>query len=155
MKEIQLQLDLAFGCIASDGEVAKVELDCLKSICIQRGYSSADFHAAMDRTRQKFDQDITGLCDSLVSNLLTMRDDLEKQLDVLEILIELIVSDGAVEQGELSFIRFVIASGQWDASALRRAKPEWRKYIQDGFDTNLELRTKVLAKMTEGIQSEN
>lgn len=155
MKDFQLQLDLAFGCIASDGEVAAVELDCLKSICIQRGVAAEDYHASLQKTQQKFQQDMTSLYDAVVSELGEMRNDFDRQLDIMEILIELVVSDGVVDQGELSFLRFVILAGRWDANALRQAKPEWAQYIQDGFDTPLELRSKVMAKMNEGIQAHN
>lgn len=153
MKDFQLQLDLAFGCIASDGEVAAVELDCLKSICIQRGVAAEDYHASLLKTQQKFQKDMTSLYDAVVSELGEMRNDFDRQLDIMEILIELVVSDGVVDQGELSFLRFVILAGRWDANALRQAKPEWAQYIQDGFDTPLELRSKVMAKMNEGIQA--
>lgn len=154
MKDLQLQLDLAFGCIASDGEVAAVELDCLKSICIQRGVAAEDYHASLQKTQQKFQQDMTSLYDAVVSELGEMRNDFDRQLDIMGILIELVVSDGVVDQGELSFLRFVILAGRWDANALRQAKPEWAQYIQDGFDTPLELRSKVMGKMTEGIQAQ-
>lgn len=154
MKDFQLQLDLAFGCIASDGEVAAVELDCLKSICIQRGVTSEDYHASLQKTQQKFQQDMTSLYDAVVSELGEMQSDFDRQLDIMEILIELVVSDGVVDQGELSFLRFVILAGRWDANALRQAKPEWAQYIQDGFDTPLELRSKVMAKMSQGIQAQ-
>lgn len=155
MKDFQLQLDLAFGCIASDGEVAAVELDCLKSICIQRGVTAEDYHTSLQKTQQKFQQDMTSLYDAVVSELGELQSDFNRQLDIMEILIELVVSDGVVDQGELSFLRFVISAGRWDANALRKAKPEWAQYIQDGFDTPLELRSKVMAKINEGIQAHN
>ena len=155
MKDLQLKLDLAYGCIASDGEVKDVELDCLKSICIQRGVTAEDYRASLQRTKQKFEQDMTSLYDAVVSELGEMRNDFDRQLDIIEILIELLVSDGKVDQGELSFLRFVILAGRWDVNALRQAKPGWSQYIQDGFDTPLELRSKVMAKMKEGIQAQN
>ena len=78
MKDFQLQLDLAFGCIASDGEVAAVELDCLKSICIQRGVAAEDYHASLQKTQQKFQQDMTSLYDAVVSELGEMRNDFDR-----------------------------------------------------------------------------
>lgn len=153
MQEFQIALDLAYGCMASDGDVSTVELDCLKSLCIQRGFSSESYQTALQKTQQRFKQDLIGLYDSLVPDLVAMSANLDQQLEVLEILIELVVSDGVVEQGELSFIRYVLAMGKWDADALREAKPEWGKYIQEGFETNLELRRNVLAKMAQGIET--
>lgn len=151
MKEFQLQMDLAFGCIASDGEIAQVELDCLKSICIQRGYSAQEYHEAVKRTQSRFTQDLTVLYDSLIPELIDMSEDFEGQLDVLEMLIELVVSDGTVEQSELEFIRFVFQLGQWNADTIKKAKPNWSPFIQGGFETALELRDKVLKRMTEGV----
>jgi uncharacterized tellurite resistance protein B-like protein len=152
MKEFQLQMDLSFGCIASDGEIAPVELDCLKSICIQRGYSAQDYQSALERTQIRFTQDLTVLYDSLIPELIEMSEDIEKQLDVLEMLIELVVSDGNVEQSELEFIRFVFQLGQWNADSIKKAKPDWSSFLQGGFETALELRNKVLRRMTEGVE---
>lgn len=153
MQEFQIALDLAYGCMASDGDVSDVELDCLKSLCIQRGFSTDSYQEALLKTQQRFKQDLIGLYDSLVPELVAMSANLDQQLEVLGILIELVVSDGVVEQGELSFIRYVLAMGKWNADALREARPEWSKYIQEGFETNLELRRNVLAKMAEGVES--
>lgn len=152
MKEFQLQMDLAFGCIASDGEIAQVELDCLKSICVQRGYSAQEYHDAVEHTQSRFTQDLTVLYDSLIPDLIDMSEDFERQLDVLEMLIELVVSDGMVEQSELEFIRFVLQLGQWNADTIKKAKPNWSPFIQGGFETALELREKVLSRMTQGLE---
>ena len=113
---------LGFWCIASDGEIAQVELDCLKSICIQRGYSAQDYNDAVARTQSRFLKDLTILYDSLIPELIELSDDFKKQLDVLEMLIELVVSDGTVEQSELEFIRFVFQLGQWDTDSIKRAE---------------------------------
>lgn len=153
MKEFQLQLDLAYGCIASDSDVAQVELDCLKSICIQRGYSSQDYHAALEHTRSRFARDLAVLYDSLIPELIELSGDLEKQLDVIEILIELVVSDGTVEQSELEFIRFVFQLGQWNADSIKKAQPNWSPYLQGGFETAMELREKVVNRMAHGVKS--
>ena len=152
MTEFQLQMDLAFGCIASDGEIAQVELDCLKSMFIQRGYSAQDYHDAVARTQSRFSKDLTILYDSLIPELIELSKDFEKQLDVLEMLIELVVSDGTVEQSELEFIRFVFELGQWNTDPIKRAKPDWSPFIQGGFETALELRDKVLKRMSEGVE---
>jgi uncharacterized tellurite resistance protein B-like protein len=152
MKEFQLLMDLAFGCIASDGDVAQVELDCLKSICIQRGISVQDYHSALEHTQSRFNQDLAVLYDSLIPELIEMSGDFEKQLDVFEMLIELVVSDGNVEQSELEFIRFVFQLGQWNPESIKKAKPNWSPFLQGGFETAWELREKVLNRMTNGVE---
>jgi uncharacterized tellurite resistance protein B-like protein len=151
MKDFQLLMDLAFGCIASDGDVAQVELDCLKSICIQRGISVQDFQLALEHTQSRFNQDLAVLYDSLIPELIELSGDFEKQLDIFEMLIELVVSDGNVEQSELEFIRFVFQLGEWNAESIKKAKPNWSPFLQGGFETALELREKVLKRMTKGV----
>ena len=152
MKEqFQFYVDIALGCIASDGEIDKVEVDCLKSIWIQRGQAADDFKQAYEASQKSFDKDASSFVDSFVPELREMQGNLKEQVALLEVLIELIVSDGIIQNGELDYLRFIMQLGGWDMSKIVQERPEWRPYIQQGFETNLELRSKVIDRILAGI----
>ena len=89
----------------------------------------------------------------LYSQLAQMKSDFERQMTTLDMLIELVISDGMVDEGELAFIRFIVTAGRWDVTMLRKAKPEWSQYIQEGFETATELRSSVMTKMIKGAKT--
>ena len=81
--------------------------------------AAEDYHTSLQKTQQKFHQDAS-LYDAVVSELGEMRNDFDRQLDIMEILVSLWSRMRWLTK-ELSFLRFVILAGRWDANALRQA----------------------------------
>jgi uncharacterized protein YqeY len=148
---LEHQVELALGCISSDGRVDEVELRCLRSIAVQRGESIEDYDRYLREATVRFQKDPIAFIDGFTSFLQMQKEEIEDQIDQLSVLIELVAADGVTDQGELDYLRLVVLLGGWNMVALIRARPDWEPYLKDGFETRMELRNRVIVRMEEGL----
>jgi len=146
------QIELALGCISSDGSVDEAELKCLRSIAVQRGESIDAYDRHLTDATKRFHDDAVAFVDGFASFLQLHKENVNQQIDELSMLIELVTSDGVIDQGELDYLRLVVLMGGWDMAELRKVKPDWSAYLLDGFETRVELRNRVIQRMTEGLK---
>ena len=146
------QIELALGCISSDGSVDESEVKCLKSIAVQRGESIEEYERLLGEATERFGKDATAFVDGFAPFLQLHKGEVNAQIEQLSMLIELVAADGVIDQGELDYLRLLILLGGWDIGELRKERPDWEEYLQEGFETRIELRNRIIDRMIEGLK---
>ena len=126
-------LRVAYGCMACDGDIAPAEVSCLRSIAVQMGQPATEVEAALKSIGKAFAADSAGTVGRALKELRESKLSGEDSALLLDILVQLVEADGTIRHSEAHFIRELVERLALDREALRRAHPEWRTYLVEGF----------------------
>ena len=118
--------------MASDGEIADVEVSCLRSIAIQLGQPVNDVDTDLSLVRGEFDSDARDLIAQSKKALRTHGMAVRDSVLLLDILVQIVEADGVVQPNETRFIRKIVSDLELDREALRALHPEWATYLAEG-----------------------
>lgn len=122
-------LDIAWGCMACDGDIADSEVSCLRSIAVQFGQSVEAVDPALSAARTRFAQDAAGSVGRAVAGLRRAELSSGDAELLVDMLVQLAEADGIVRGSERRFIRETVEDLGLDRSALRSSRPEWSRYL--------------------------
>lgn len=126
---LSVYLRVAYGCMASDGEVVAEEVACLRSIAVQMGQPVEDLDRELKRIRAEFTSDPVKTVSDAKNSLATSSLVHEDAVLLMDMLVQLVEADGTIHFGETLFVQDVIRSLELDAEALLESHPEWRDYF--------------------------
>lgn len=124
-------LRVAYGCMACDGEIAPVEVTCLRSIAIQMGQPAKLVDADLLAVREEFVADAQGMISRARKKLLSRGMYVDDSALLLDLLIQLVEADGVIRPNETRYIRDLVEDLDLDRKALRIMHPEWQSYLSD------------------------
>ena len=126
-------LRLAYGCMACDGEIAVSELSCLRSIAVQMGKPSAEVASSLSTIRNEFETDAADMVNAAKRRLAELELSIDESITLMDLLVQLVEADGKIHPSEHQYVRDVVATLNLDRKTLRKAHPEWREYLAEGF----------------------
>ena len=122
-------LRVAYGCVASDGDIDPSEVSCLRSIAVQLGQPVAEVDATLEAVRDEFAEDAAGVLDQASNHLQVAGLGHEDALLLLDMLVQLVEADGIIRPNETTFVRELVHALALDRATLRQEHPEWRPYL--------------------------
>ena len=126
-------LQIAYGCMACDGEIAAAEVSCLRSIAIQMGQPVKQVDAGLQAVHERFVADAHGMVDRARNKLLSQGMSAQDSVLLLDLLIQLVEADGVIQPNEVRYIRDIVNGLDLDREALSAMHPEWQSYLAQGF----------------------
>ncbi len=137
--------------MACDGDIAPAEVSCLRSIAVQMGQPAAEVETAMESISNAFAADPAGTVGRAMEELRDSGLSQEDAALLLDILVQLVEADGTIRHREAHFIRDLVRRLALDREALRRAHPEWRTYLVEGFGVVRETGASYVGRFADTI----
>lgn len=125
-------LHIAYGCMASDGDVADSEVSCLRSIAVQMGQPVEDIDATLEGIVKAFADDKVGSVEAAKSTLKGGELNHDDASLLLDMLVQIAEADGSVHADESRYVRAVVQDLHLDRFVLDKEHPEWRSYLATG-----------------------